>query len=177
MLYFIQAGNKIKIGKGMVPNRLRIANTWSPEKPQLLLAIHVFNEHEAEKKLHAYFRKHRQNGEWFEINFATAFRALLDLNIVPDVSQPILELPVIPPIHPEFRRWYLGVYWRVMPNGNPYLQSPEQVQNDQAALKSIDTNLEDLWARHYREFEKAFAKYKGDLDAMIAIHQMATSLK
>lgn len=157
----------------MVPSRLKIANTWSPEKPQLLLAIHVFNEHEAEKRLHDHFRKHRLNGEWFEINFATAFRALLDLNIVPDVSQPVLELPVVPPIHPDFRRWYVGVDWRTMsPDASPYLPSPAQVQNDPDALRGIDANIEDLWERHYRKFEEDFAKHSGDVDAMIAEHQL-----
>lgn len=178
MLYFIQAGNKIKIGKGMVASRLKNAKTWSPEKPQLLLALHVFNESEAEKKLHEHFHEHRLNGEWFQINFATAFAALLKLNLVPDVPQPILELPNVPPppIHPDFRRWYIGVDWRIMDSrSDPYLPSPEQVQSDPEALRHIDENIEDLWMLHHRLFEDELKQHNGDIAAMIASRQLMSS--
>lgn len=169
MLYFMQAGNRIKIGKGLVASRLRNAKTWSPEKVQLLLAIHVWNEDEAERKLHHHFRDHRLNGEWFEINFPTAFRALLELKIVPDVEQPLLELPVMPPIHPEFRRWFLGVDWRIIgSNPNPYGQSPDELNRNPEHIRWVDDNLEALWAKHFRLFENGLKAHSGDVEAMIA---------
>jgi hypothetical protein len=165
MLYFMQAGNKIKIGKGMVASRLQTANTWSSEKVQLVLAIHVWDETKAERQLHHHFRQHRLNGEWFEINFPTAFQALLDLKLVPDVPQPVLELPVIPEMHPEFRRWYLGVDRRTM---NPYSPSPEELNDDENYVKYVDENLEELWIRDFQQFELSREKHGGNIDAMIA---------
>jgi hypothetical protein len=169
MLYFMQAGNKIKIGKGMVASRLQTANTWSSEKVQLVLAIHVWDETKAEKQLHQHFREHRLNGEWFEINFPTAFQALLDLKLVPDVAQPVLELPVLPQIHPEFRRWYLGVDRRTGPN--PNAPSPAELNNNENYVRYVDENLEDLWARDFQEFERSRQKHGGNIDAMIAATQ------
>jgi hypothetical protein len=166
MLYFMQAGNKIKIGRGMVASRLQAANTWSSEKVQLVLAIHVWDEVQAERKLHKHFREHRLNAEWFEINFPTAFQALLDLKLVPDVAQPVLELPIVPPIHSDFRRWYLWVDRRTM--GNPYAPSPAELNNDENYVRYVDDNLEDLWARDFRQFEFSQKQHGGDIDAMIA---------
>jgi hypothetical protein len=173
MLYFMQAGNKIKIGKGMVASRLQTANTWSSEKVQLVLAIHVWDETKAERQLHHHFRQHRLNGEWFEINFPTAFQALLDLKLVPDVPQPALELPVVPQIHPEFRRWYLGVDRRTM--GNPFAPSPAELNNDHDHVRYVDENLEDLWTKNFHQFEQSRKKHGGDIDAMIAATQIATA--
>jgi len=173
MLYFMQAGNKIKIGKGMVASRLQTANTWSSEKVQLVLAIHVWDETKAERQLHHHFRQHRLNGEWFEINFPTAFQALLDLKLVPDVPQPVLELPVIPEMHPEFRRWCLGVDRRTM-GSNPNGLSPAELNNDERYVRYVDENLEELWVRDFQQFELSRQKHGGDIDAMIAATQSVT---
>jgi hypothetical protein len=146
MIYFMkkERRNEIKIGKSNTPwKRRKCVNTSSSEKVELLLAIHVSNEDEAEKKLHAHFREYRLNGEWFEINFSTAFRALLELKLVPDAHQPILELPVVqpvPPIHPEFRRWWFA----------------------------CSEHIERLWGDCYAAFETEVRTNQGDVEAMLA---------
>jgi hypothetical protein len=147
MIYFIQAGNRIKIGRGNTIERLRIAKTWTPDQPRLLLAIHVTDEVSAEAALHRHFRDQKTSNEWFEINFASAFRALSDLKLIPEASQPILELPVVPPMHPEFRRWYLEFDWRSI---DADLPAPNELKNED--IRYVDTNLEDLWHRHHKKF-------------------------
>jgi hypothetical protein len=159
MLYFMQQkeSNRIKIGRGNVPRRLYDANTFSSEDVILLLAIHVANEDEAEKKLHAHFCEYRLNGEWFEINFSKAFRALLELKLVPDAHQPILELPVVqpvPPIHPEFRRWWFACSaWK----------------DDEEGRRYMDEHIERLWGECYAAFETELRSHQGDVEAMLAV--------
>ena len=159
MIYFMkkEKRNEIKIGKSdNPPLRRKTVNTSSSEKVALLLAIHVLNEDEAEKKLHTHFREYRLNGEWFEINFTQAVRALLELNLVPNEPQPILSLPVVPPvppIHPEFRRWWFA--------------SSAWEDNDEGR-NFVDENIERLWLDVYAEFEKELREHQGDVEAMFA---------
>lgn len=168
MVYFIQSGNRIKIGRGNVLERLRIAKTWTPDEPRLLMAIHVEDELFAEAALHYHFRDQRTNNEWFEINFTSAFRALLDLKLIPDASQPILELPVVPPIHPEFRRWFLEFDWRSV---NAYSSAPSELTDEDRA--SFDENIEYLWHRHWPRFCSDLKK-SGSVDQMIKDSQVST---
>jgi hypothetical protein len=168
MIYFIQAGNKIKIGRGKVEDRLKIAKTWTPDQPRLLLAIHVSDEIFAEAQLHRHFRDYRSNNEWFEINFASAFRALLDLKLIPEASQPILELPIVPPMHPEFRRWYVEFDWRSV---NRYRRAPDDLTEEH--LIEVDENLEELWHEHHRKF-CADLEEKGSVEQMIKDSQIPT---
>lgn len=168
MIYFIQAGNKIKIGRGKAEERLKIAKTWTPDQPRLLLAVYVVDEVSAEAKLHRYFRDYRSNNEWFEINFASAFRALLDLKLIPEASQPILELPIVPPMHPEFRRWYVEFDWRSV---NCYQRAPDDLTEEH--LIEVDENLEELWHEHHRKFYADLEK-KGSVEQMIKDSQMAS---
>lgn len=168
MIYFIQSGNRIKIGRGNVLERLRIAKTWTPDEPRLLLAIYVENESFAESTLHNYFRNQRTNNEWFEINFTTAFRALLELKLIPDASQPILEIPVVPPIHPEFRRWYLEFDWRSV---NAYSSAPDELNDGDR--RYIDENIEELWYKNWHRFCADLEK-TGSVDQMIKNSRIST---
>lgn len=168
MIYFIQAGNRIKIGRGKVEDRLKIAKTWTPDQPRLLLAIHVSDEIFAEAQLHRHFRDYRSNNEWFEINFASAFRALLDLKLIPEASQSILELPIVPSMHPEFRRWYLEFDWRSL---GRYRLAPDDLTEEH--LIEVDENLEELWHVHHRKFCADLEK-KGSVEQMIKDSQIPT---
>lgn len=168
MIYFIQSGNRIKIGRGDVLARLKIAKTWTPDQPRLLLAIHVEDESSAEAALHRHFQDQRTSNEWFEINFTSAFRALLDLKLIPDVSQPILELPVVPPLHPEFRRWYLEFDWRSV---NAYSSAPDELNDEDR--RYIDENIEELWYRNWHRFCTDLKKV-GSVDQMIKNSQVST---
>lgn len=157
MLYFIQAGDRIKIGRGDVPSRLKQAKTFCPDKPSLILAINVPNEVAAETAMKRHFRAYCTNGEWFRINFRTAFAALLQLNLIPDHDQPILELPseegVMPEMPAEFERWFVATrnreYW-----------SDADIEE---ALKHLDYWWNDQW----RCYEQSHRRNQGNLDAMI----------
>lgn len=155
MLYFIQAGNKIKIGRGNVVNRLRTIKTASPEPCKLLLAISLRNEVGAETTLHRHFKDYRSNGEWFDINFTSAFRALLDLKLIPDHEQPHLEIPTVEPIplmHPDFVKWFL------VTGDRPFWQKEE--------LDYASANIKDYWASNYRSFGKSL-RLNVDIESMI----------
>ena len=84
MLYFIQSGSRIKIGRAQNPfTRFRTIHTASPDECRLLLAMHVHDERGAEELMHAALKQYRTNGEWFEINFKTAFWTMVGLELIP----------------------------------------------------------------------------------------------
>ena len=152
MIYFIQSGSRIKIGRGSPFARYKAIKTASPEPVRLLLAMHVTNEIEAEARLHRHFRDHRTNREWFEINFKTAFQALSDLGLLPEVDVPTLQLPTVPPMDPEFPRWFLETRDRE-------IWTNEDMENAKVAI-------EDHWHREHQQFKKSREEYK-TIDEMI----------
>lgn len=160
MLYFIQSGSRIKIGHGNPLVRYRTINTACPDPCRLLLAIHIENEFAAEQTLHRHFKAHRRNGEWFEINFLTAFRALLDLKLMPEHECPTLEIPnpVAPPIHPRFVDWFLATRARHW--------SPGEIED---AIAHIDRH----WHDDHEAFLSRLKGFGGDVDKMIHMFQPA----
>lgn len=157
MLYFIQSGNRIKIGRATQPLiRFRQIHTASPEKCRLLLSIVTLDDAEAERKLHGHFSDHRTNGEWFEINFKTALKALLDLNLIAEHDEPTLEIPYPQqlepePMDPQFEEWFFAT----RPDG--------WTDKDRECAKS---NLLEHWDRERKVFLQLRAK-SGDLQSMI----------
>jgi Meiotically up-regulated gene 113 len=145
MLYFIKSGDKIKIGRGKPLSRFRAISTASPEPCELLLMISVPNEIAAEQAMHNHFSKHRCNGEWFDINFASAFRALLDLRLIPEHEQPHLEVPVISPVHPMFVDWFIAT------GDRPELWSKEE-------LETVKANPDSYWQEHHERFEASLCE-------------------
>lgn len=153
MLYFIQSGTKIKIGRGNPFARYKAISTASPDPCKLLLAIHVSNEVEAERVMHNHFREFRVNGEWFEINFSAAFEALKQLKLIPEHEQPLLDIPVVPTIDPDFERWFRAT---CKTNENYRWEDPNNL------AKPIDF----YWHECYRTFLAEREKH-GNIDAMI----------
>ena len=145
MLYFIKSGDKIKIGRGEPLSRYRAIYTASPERCELLLMISVPNEIAAEQAMHHHFRKHRCNGEWFDINFASAFRALLDLRLIPEHEQPHLEIPLVSPVHPMFVDWFIAT------GDRPEFWSKEE-------LEKVKANPELYWQEHHVQFEASLCE-------------------
>ncbi|RBP41428.1 Meiotically Up-regulated Gene 113 (MUG113) protein [Roseimicrobium gellanilyticum] len=161
MLYFIQSGSKIKIGYSANPlSRFRTIYTASPEPCGLVLTIHLPNEAKAEKALHHHFRAHRTNGEWFEINVYTAFRALIELKLIPEHEAPTLEMPTVslPPMHPGFEKWFLATqteYW------------------SEKDIVSAKADLGPYWQQHHGRFTELLDEYQ-DIDKMIHMEQPLT---
>ena len=139
MLYFIQSGSRIKIGRGNPFARFRAIYTASPDPCKLMLAINVHDEVGAERKMHEALKQFRANGEWFEVNFKKAFWTLIELDLIPKDELPHLELPILPDTHSGFERWYLATKLADASEEN------RQYVSDNRAL---------LWERHYQEFEK-----------------------
>ena len=157
MLYFIQSGSRIKIGRAQNPfNRFREIYTASPDECRLVLAIHVHNEIEAEARMHEALNRWRTNGEWFEINFKTAFWTLVELGLIPREEVPHLELPVVPPLDPDFFEWFKAV------KGVAPWTDEE--------LKDLRDNLDEVWFRHHNEFEEDKRRL-GTLELMIKARQ------
>ena len=160
MLYFIQSGTKIKIGRGNPFTRFRAIFTASPDPCKLLLAIHVSNEAEAERVMHNHFREFRVNGEWFEINFSAAFDALKKLNLIPEHEQPLLDIPVVPPIDPDFERWFRATcktnqdYWW------------EDTDN-------LAKPIQSYWVENHQMFREEKEKH-GDIETMIEARRPIT---
>lgn len=153
MLYFIQSGSRIKIGRAQNPfNRFREIYTASPDECRLVLAIHVHNEIEAEARMHEALKQWRTNGEWFEVNFKTAFWTLVELDLIPRDEVPHLELPIVPPVDPDFLEWYKIAYGVA-----PWTDEE---------FKKLRENLDDVWCRHHKEFEEEKRRH-GTLEQMI----------
>jgi hypothetical protein len=108
--------------------------------------------------LHRHFRAYRKNGEWFEITFAAAFRALVDLRIMLDHGGEESEhpTPAVPPIHRTFAEWFLVTHARDW--------TAEAVQQ---AKRHIDRH----WKRHHEEFLQWLRKYDSEVDHMIYLAQ------
>jgi hypothetical protein len=158
MLYFIQSGHRIKIGRGNALSRYRTINTASPDPCQLLLAIQVRDESGAEKALHRHFRERRRNGEWFEITFSAACRALVDLRIMPDQEgeEPDHAPLGIPPVHRTFADWFLVTHahdWTA------------------EAIREARHHIDRHWRRHHAEFLRWLKKYDSEVDQMIRMAQ------
>lgn len=68
MIYFIKAGEYIKIGHTTVPVETRISQlqTGCPEKIELLFCVE--GGLRFEKKLHRFYKKYHTHGEWFKMN-------------------------------------------------------------------------------------------------------------
>lgn len=155
MLYLIQAGNRIKIGIAANPHsRFRVISNASPEKCRLALTVATMNDKEAEAVLHRYFKDHRVNGEWFEINLATAFRAVIDLKLFPEHDQPTLQIPIepVPPLHPDFGRWFIARL--------PYDTSQDEIEN-------VRMHVQDHWNVMHEEFLSRLMLFS-DVEDMIA---------
>jgi len=66
-IYFIRAGNFIKIGYAVDPySRLKQLQTGNPQK--LELVGYVEGDYETEAHIHSLFADFRVKGEWFELN-------------------------------------------------------------------------------------------------------------
>ena len=153
MLYFIQSGSRIKIGRAQNPfTRFRTIHTASPDECRLLLAMHVHDERGAEELMHAALKQYRTNGEWFEINFKTAFWTMVGLELIPKDDTPHLELPIVPPVDPDFLQWYTAVKGRV-----PWTDEE---------IHSLRDDIDDVWYRNHQEFQSEKARY-GNLATMI----------
>ena len=82
MLYFIQDGDRIKIGVAESPlKREKALQTGNPNKHQVVLAIDLKNDREIEQALHARLKycQCRESGEWFNLSFASAVDQLCEL--------------------------------------------------------------------------------------------------
>ena len=158
MLYFIQSGTKIKIGRGNASARFRTINTASPHPCRLLLAMHVRDECAAERALHQHLKEHRCNGEWFEIDFAAAFRALVELKLMPEHQCPPREtaLPAGPPMHVRFADWFLATHARDW---------------HAEAVEHAKVHIAKHWVRHQREFTARLREHGGNVDDMIYMAQ------
>lgn len=65
-VYFIRAGNMVKIGHSHNPeSRLKSIQTSNPVKLEMLHVIRTRHQWSCEEKLHARFREDRVCGEWF----------------------------------------------------------------------------------------------------------------
>jgi len=68
-VYFIVAGNSVKIGRSRNPEkRIKDLQVANPKKLVLAAKIKTNSKHQAawvEKELHSSYKKYRQNGEWF----------------------------------------------------------------------------------------------------------------
>jgi hypothetical protein len=102
--------------------------------------------------MHEALKQWRINGEWFEINFKTAFWTLVELDLIPRDDVPHLELPVLPPIDPDFFEWFKAVKGVV-----PW--TDEELDN-------LWDNLDEVWYQNHREFEEEKRKH-GNLEKMI----------
>ncbi len=174
MLYFVQSGAFIKIGKSSnFVNRWKQIKTTCPEDCRLLLAIHTANDLEAEKHLQALLKKFRRNGEWFEVPFSKAFMVLVKSGLVRDHEPPKsrqkrLPFPDVPMMHSEFRKWYLGYDWRI---ANPNAKSPSELTPED--IQEIDAHISDHWADFHSTFEKELKKH-GTVEKAIAASQSAS---
>jgi hypothetical protein len=101
MLYFIGDGTRIKIGISTDPSVRRAAlQTGNPKPCRVLLALAIANDGEIEKLLHARLQFCKEQGEWFNIPFSTAFQHLTD--IVASLRFPDNpELPLAAPVEPQ----------------------------------------------------------------------------
>jgi hypothetical protein len=102
--------------------------------------------------MHQALRQWRTNGEWFEINFMTAFWTLVELDLIPRDDVPHLELPVVPPVDPDFFEWFKAV------------KGVAPWTDDE--LENLRDNLDEVWHRNHMEFEEAKHRY-GNLERMI----------
>ncbi|XHR29741.1 MAG: GIY-YIG nuclease family protein [Chthoniobacteraceae bacterium] len=109
MLYFISSTIGIKIGISSSPlSRLATINTSSHHPCRLVLALEVPNEKQVESRLHELLGQYRLNGEWFDVSFHNAFRALNDLNVISDPF-PKLDLQYVPDMDKDFPYWWMAV--------------------------------------------------------------------
>lgn len=113
MLYFISSDAGIKIGiSDSILSRLATINTSSPHPCKVVLALEVPNQKQVEDRLHEALAQHRKNGEWFEVSFAKAFQALVELNVISDPF-PKLDLlypdRIVPEMDQDFPNWWMSV--------------------------------------------------------------------
>lgn len=157
MVYLIQAGNKIKIGRSWNPfSRSKTIKNASPEKCRLALAFTTENDEASEKALHRHFKDHRLEGEWFEINIATAFKAVIELKLFPEHDSPTLEIPVaeVPPMHPAFENWLIA--------GLPYDWPQEEIEE-------VRARFQEQWEARHEEFLRRLRDhYSGNVEKMLA---------
>ena len=111
----------------------------------------------AETAMKRHFRDYCTNGEWFRINFRTAFAALLQLNLIPDHDQPMLELPseegVMPEMPEEFERWFL--------------ETLNSERWSDADIEWARNNLDSCWREKWTQYVESYRRHQGNLDAMI----------
>jgi len=80
MLYFLAAGDKIKIGWSATPfDRVASFQVGNHEKCELLLVLAIDNSKQIESLLHERLDYCRKHGEWFDVTFQQAFEHLCDI--------------------------------------------------------------------------------------------------
>jgi len=117
MLYFLAAGDLIKIGWSSTPfDRTASFQVGNHEECRLLLVLAIDNSKHIESVLHERLDYCRKRGEWFDVTFQQAFEHLCDIRKqLHFTGQKQLMLasdpkPLLEDHHEAFRKWVMATY-------------------------------------------------------------------
>lgn len=84
-VYIIACGDLVKIGVSRDPAaRLKSLKTGSPYRPHIAATREFTTRrraHDMETRLHRFFARHREHGEWFRVTASQAARAMRTLEL------------------------------------------------------------------------------------------------